>query len=289
MHRPYGVPESETPTTACDGLADGWARRLANHQPVHATGVAREEGPFYCAECHAEVALRQGAHRTPHFAHRSPVAVSTGGEEGTLHRLCKGELHAALAAAHPEGGWEVERTIPARPQRGIAELRPDVSGRVRGLPLAIEIQASALDIAAIVQRTGTYAARRIPVLWLVPLHEQPPDDALRPRLHERYLHSLYLGRTYYWWPGLGSSVVPIHYGACTQRVPRSQWYRHGLGPVQAGGYERAYRSLKTPLCGPRLQIDRDFVPRPRDAFVPANERKAVPACLLWLDRLARWW
>lgn len=284
-----GPLDLETSASACPGLADGWARRLANHQPVHAAVVAREQGPFYCAECHAEVALRQGAHRTAHFAHRSPAPVSTGGEEGALHRLCKQEICAALAADHPQGAWELERTIPARPQHGIAELRPDVSGRVGDLPLAIEVQASALDIDAIVQRTRTYAQRRIPVLWLVPLPEQPPDDAMRPRLHERYLHSLYLGRTYYWWPGLGATVVPVHYGPCTQQVPRSDWYARGFGPVQSGGYERTYRSLKTPVCAPRLQIGRDFAPRWRNAFVPANARKAVPSCQLWIDRLAAWW
>ena len=208
--------------SSCDGLEDGWARKLANHQPVHASQVGRDDGPFYCAACHAEVVLRKGVVRADHFAHEASGCAAIGSEEGALHRACKQEMHAALVAENPAGHWEVERTILARPDRDIAEARPDLSGRVRGLPVAIEIQASALGIASILQRTRTYAQRGIHVLWMVPLREQLPDDGIRPRLHERYFHSMYFGRTYYWWPGLGASVLPVHYGASTQWVPRAE-------------------------------------------------------------------
>lgn len=284
-HLPRGAAAS-----ACDGLADGWARKLANHQPVHAGLVTRDDGPFYCAACHSEVILRKGAERSGHFAHEPAARYPTSaGEESALHRACKQEIHAALAAELPDGRWEVERTLPARRDRDIAEARPDISGRVRGSPVAIEVQASALAIESILQRTRAYAQRRINVLWVVPLPEQLADDGIRPRLHERYFHSLYLGRTYYWWPGLAASVLPVHYGSSTRRIPSSEWYRRGLGPVQVGGYEQPYRAIKMPLCARRVRISEDFGPRARASFTPANERKAVPACHLWLDRLAPWW
>ncbi|MDB5856876.1 MAG: competence protein CoiA [Ramlibacter sp.] len=289
MHRDFGNPQRDAAAPDCDGLVDGWARKLANDQPAHASAVTRDEGPFYCATCHAEVILRKGAERADHFAHEAPRHGYSGGVEGALHRACKQEIHTALAAENPDGRWEVERTIPARPGLGIAEARPDISGRVRGLPVAIEVQASALGIASILQRTRTYAQRLIHVLWIVPLREQLADDGIRPRLHERYFHSLYLGRTYYWWPGLAATVLPVHYGASTHRVPSSEWYRPGIGHVRVGGYDAAYRAIKTPYCGPRLQISQDFAPRRRGPFIPENECKAVPACDLWLDRLAPWW
>jgi hypothetical protein len=100
---------------------------------------------------------------------------------------------------------------------------------------------------------------------------------------------MYLGRTYYWWPGLAASVLPVHYGNSARLVPSSEWYRPGIGRIQVGGYEASYRTIKTPFCGPRLRISQDFAPRRRGSFVPENERKAVPACHLWLDRLAPWW
>lgn len=287
MHRDSSQPVFDA---ACDGLADGWARRLANHQPVQARQVTRDDGPFYCAACHAEVILRKGVQRVDHFAHEvDAVYASVGAGEGALHRACKQEIHAALAAAHPEGRWEIERTIPGVAARGIAESRPDLSGRIRGLPVAIEVQASALNIDMILRRTRTYARRGIHVLWIVPVHEQLADDAVRPRLHERYFHSMYLGRTYYWWPGMGASVLPVHYASATRPVARSEWFQRGGSRVQVGGYDAPYRTIKVPFCAPRLRIGEDFGARRRDSFVPANERKAVPACYLWLDRLAPWW
>lgn len=100
---------------------------------------------------------------------------------------------------------------------------------------------------------------------------------------------MYLGRTYYWWPGLAGTVLPVHYGASTRPIAYSEWFRPGTGRVHAGGYEAPYRTIRLPVCGPRLQIGLDFSPKERAAFTPANERKAVPACRLWLDRLRPWW
>lgn len=155
--------------------------------------------------------------------------------------------------------------------------------------MAVEVQASALNIAAILLRTEAYAQRGISVLWIIPASEPLAADAIRPRLHERYFHSMYLGRTYYWWPGLGASVVPVHYGPSTFHVPQSTWFQPGAGQRKVGGYEAAYRAIKTPVCAPRLKIGSDFGPRRRNPFTPANERKAVPACQLWIDRLSPWW
>lgn len=286
MHRSSRQPREP----ACDGLADGWARRLANHQPVHAGEVTRGDGPFYCAACHSEVILRKGAERVEHFAHEAEaVYANVGTGEGALHRACKQEMHAALTASHPDGRWEIERTIPALAARGISESRPDLSGRIRGVPVAIEVQGSALDIDAVLRRTRTYAQRGISVLWVVPVPEQLADDAIRPRQHERYFHSMYFGRSYYWWPGMGASVLPVHYASATRPVARSEWFRPGAGRIQVGGYDAPYRAFKVPFCAPRLQIGEDFAPRRRNSFVPGNERKTVPACHLWLDRLAPWW
>lgn len=273
-------PGSDLPAPrawACQGLAEGWARRLSNHQPVHASQVARGDGPFYCAECHAEVVLRQGIERAGHFAHEAAGTRSSPRNETALHLACKQEVHAALARENPHGRWEVERRIPANRERNVPEVRPDISGRIRNTPLAIEVQASALGVAEILQRTRVYGRRGIAVLWIVPLCEQLADDGIRPRLHERHLHGMYLGRTYYWWPGRGAAVLPVHYGVATRLVPSSEWFRPGWGHVRSGGYDSAYRSIKTPWCGPWLRISEDFAPCQRGP------------CHLWLDCLDPWW
>lgn len=250
--------------SGCLGLVDGWARRLHTHEPVHARAATPQRGPFYCPECHAEVALRHCTERADHFVHRAARGGNPHGGEGALHARCKEEICAALASRQPQGHWQAER--PLRARAGIGEVRPDISGRVGGVPLAIEVQASALPVSALLQRTVNHAQRRIAVLWIVPRAEPMQPDAFQPALYERYLHSLYFGRTYYWWPGMGAQLRPIHYG-----------------------HEAHYKTVKQPQAGRLVDIAADFRAVGRPAFAPGNDRKAVPACTVWLDRLQCWW
>lgn len=192
--------------------------------------------------------------------------------------MCKEEICRALSERHPEGNWATERTIPANIHKRIPELRPDVSGRISDQRIAIEVQASTLTPTKIIKRSVAYAKRGIALLWVVPLREPLGVEPLRPRLYESYLHSLYFGRTYYWWPGCRHTLVPVHYGSASRHVEYREWFEDGM-QQSGGGYDAEYKIIKTPIHGPGLLIDADFGVHCRIEFTPENERKKVPSCI----------
>jgi competence protein CoiA len=256
---------------ACPGLREGLAVRAATGEFVSLAGARSEAGRLICATCKSDVVARRCVDRRDHFAHAAttPVPAAAAHGESALHRACKTQLCAALAISHPAGLWAIERPIPPRPGDGLPELIPDLSGRFGNVRVAVEVQASALGLHAILRKTEAYTRRGIHVLWIIPAAEAPDAVQIRPKLYERYLHSLYFGRAYYWWPGLQGKVVPIHHGVA----------RH------AG----RLKSIKTPMAAPALDLAEDFWPLLRPAFTPANERKAVPACRIWMDGKRPWW
>jgi competence protein CoiA len=281
--------QREAEEFGCFGLVGGSARRLHTREAVHASEVTKAHGPFYCAECNSDAIVKKCIEKIDHFAHDAPRSPAGGAFEGRLHKDCKDEIQAALVAKYPEGHWMVERPFRAKQEKKLSEVRPDISGRIDGVPLVIEVQASALSISAILKRTVNHFRRGIPVLWIVPLREPLSDAPFRPWLYERYFHSMYYGRTYYWWPGMGATVQPVHYGIATRHIPYSEWYEEGGEHREAGGFEAKYKAIKRPLLGPAVDISLGFAATPRDEFTPENEKKAVPACKLWMDQLDAWW
>lgn len=281
----------EAEVHGCHGLVEGRAKRLRTRQDIGAHEATRADGPFVCGLCFSEVVVRKCVEKRDHFAHAAPRPLVVHAGESALHKVCKAEIRAAMASAQPDGRWEIERGIPARADEGLPAVVPDVSGRVGRHRLAIEVQASALDIATIVERTEAYARRGIHMLWVLPLAEPMSDEPFRPRLHERYVHSMAFGRAYYWWPSLGRCVVPIHFGAARHHVEASRWHERGGERIEAGGYQATYRAIKQPMAAPPPAVDIavDFAPVWRASFTPANERKAVPGCRLWLDGRRPWW
>jgi competence protein CoiA len=269
----------------CGGLLGGFARSLRTRESLHAEDVYKRDGPFYCASCHSDVVCVE---KRDHFAHIAPLTPASGAFESELHRDCKQEICAALQALHPHGKWEVERPIRESKAQKIAAVKPDISGRIGGVPIAIEVQASALSISGIIKRTRTYSQRGISMLWIVPLRTELDAEPFRPRLFERYFHSIYFGRTFYWWRGLGAQVQPVHYGPATRHIPPSEWYEDGQ-LMTAGDYEAQYKVIKTPSFGPPLDISRSFFSEDRGEFTPDNERKAVPSCTIWRDSTQPWW
>ena len=278
----------EASEVGCSGLVGGFAKNLYTHESYDAETSTKEDGPFYCAACKSDAILHKCTTKIDHFAHIARLSPVLGPLETELHRACKEEICSALAARHPEGKWAMERTIPANLDRDIPELRPDISGRIRDQRIAIEVQASSLTPTRIAKRSASYSKRGIALLWIVPLHEPIGVVPIRPRLFERYLHSIYYGRTYYWWAGMRHSVVPVHYGLATRHVEYREWIEYGE-QQSGGGYDAEYKIIKTPQHGPQLLIDEDFASHHRDEFTPENERKKVPRCIVWRDTVQAWW
>jgi hypothetical protein len=274
----------------CSGLLSGCAYSLKTLSRHAAGAAARSDGPFICESCYSDAVLRRCTEKRDHFAHHTPLSPVIPKHETQLHRDCLSEICSALAARFPAGSWEMNRPIPANKSKGIALVVPDISGRVGDQRLAIEAQVSHLSVPRIIRRTRAYQQRGIPILWIVPLTEPLGDRLFRPRLVERYFHSIYFGRAYYWIAGSGTVLQPVHFAPARRYIDYSEWYDVEAGEQrEAGGYFRRYRVIKRPFYGEPVDIAEHFYRLPRGSFTPTNERKAVPDCVIWLDKHDVWW
>lgn len=279
----------EAEEVGCYGLVEGVANNLNTHQSCYANEVTKKDGPFYCPECFSDAVIRKCTVKRDHFAHKTRLSPIIGKWESELHKKCKDEICQELSTLFPEGNWCTERPIPANEKHKIPLLIPDISGRINGVPIAIEIQTSALTIPKLVKKTVAYSKRKISVLWLVPLREELGELPFRPRLYERYLHSMYFGRTYYWFPGNGIKLNPVHYSPAKRFIEYSEWFDENGDHQEAGNYEKFYKIIKHPKYGPTVNIAEHFSHNLRKEFIPKNERLLVPECTLWMDGLDPWW
>lgn len=273
----------------CYGLVAGLATRTRTGEKVHANEATRDFAPFHCAECLTDAVLRKCTDRIDHFAHKARLSPVVPRCETKLHKQCKEEIRDCLIDIFPAGNWACERPILPNKAKKIPLLVPDVSGRIGEFPVVIEIQASYLTISKIIQRAAGYNARKCAIIWIVPLTEDLGDHIFRPRLYERYLHSIYYGRTYYWLAGDGLMLRPIHYGVAYRHIDTSDWYDTNGELRQAGGYTRPYKIVKKPIYGKRTHLVKDFHWHRRREFVPLNEKRAVPPLITWQDTLTPWW
>ncbi|POZ53216.1 competence protein CoiA family protein [Methylovulum psychrotolerans] len=227
----------------CFGLVEGKAKNIRTHQFHYAETVSKLDGPFYCAVCYSDVILRKCVDKKDHFAHKTPLSPVIPKGESERHELCKKSFCKHLSSIFPDGHWETERPIKENKEKKLSALRPDISGRINGFPVAIEIQASSLTIPEIIKRTASYSKRKIAILWIVPLLEKLQNTPFRPRQYERYFHSIYYGRVYYWWPELEGNVIPVHYGSAKRHMEYRLWYDENGDVQEAGGFDKLYKVI----------------------------------------------
>lgn len=274
----------------CSGLVDGWALKKADNAHVYAGNVVKDDGPFYCSVCLSDAVVRKCVEKKDHFAHNARLSSVYQKGDRALHDKCRDEICAALRKSFPEGNWDAERTIPENKDNGLSKLVPDVSGRINGKRVVIEIQASILSLEEIKKRTVQYMHRKCAILWIVPLKEPLGDEKFRPRLFERYIHTLYYGRTYYWLEGWGTRVQPVHYGLAERWIEEREWFEEGGEERSGGGYYKTYKTLKTPLHGPTIDICEDFTWYRRKEYPDKNNsKKDIPECIIYKDVLGEWW
>jgi competence protein CoiA len=156
--------------------------------------------------------------------------------------------------------------------------------------VVIEVQASALTLDTINKRVLGYNKFNDPIniVWIIPLKEELGDATFRPRLYEWYLHSMYYGRVYYWIKGMGAKVIPVHFDKTDRWIPETSWYNEFGEEEVAGGYAKDYKTIVKPNFGEVCDL-RNFKERRREEFIPENEKKAVPKCHIFMDRLKKWW
>ena len=271
----------------CYGLVEGYAKNLHTHKQHFAETAVKADGPFYCPWCYSEVIVRKCVVKRDHFAHHGRLS-PIGNRESKLHKDCKEEICELLKQRFPEGHWATEREIPPSKKAKTPKLVPDISGRIDGKAIVIEVQATSLSVPKIVARAENYSKLGISLLWIVPLIRPLGDEPFRPRMFERYLHSIYYGRTYYWTKGQGLTLTPVHYGKAYRYIEHKEWFENGE-QQQAGGYNKPYKIVKSPEYGAEINMVDDFEKEEREEFVPKNERKTVPECNIWKDRLEHWW
>src|SRR5713101_5175851 len=221
---------------------------------VMATQVSPEDGPFYCPACREQVILKQGRNVIAHFAHYPETACTYTGEwESDEHRLAKLEIYQALVQA--SGVTDV------RLERYLQEVRPDVSFMLNGQLVAVEIQISLLSRDEIDWRTKAYACKDIAVLWTSPISGHVFEERYAPKNWERYLHSMYFGKVYYW--------------MAHQELQPVKFEEYLLAPSWYAGERRSKRFVTTVLRSPVLISD----------LAPAWRRpwRGLPRAKLWCE------
>jgi competence protein CoiA len=229
------------------------ARRKSDGQTVLAYDQSKANGPFYCLECGDPVILKTGRNRINHFAHENPLARHYAENESDEHRRCKMEIFEALQKTPGVRDVALERSL--------GENRPDVSARIKGVPVAIEVQISSLSLDTIMRRTIDYFRKGIAVLWL--LQWTPALDSPRytPKLWEKWIHAAYFGRVYYWTEGL--TVISYHFDSHFKTMPKKTWYSATGRKMTGGGYSRKSKRHRTAVRGPTLNLATDFAPKQR--------------------------
>ena len=225
---------------------------------------ARKEGAaFYCPECEERVTLKKGEIRIHHFAHR-PGAVCPNAGESMRHLAIKQSLFLALREYEGCGRCALERVLPG--------VRPDLSLRIGGTPVAIEIQLSSVPAAEISRRLLSYTDLGIYCLWITGRDDiagWPESKYAMTREWERFLHSLYRRRVYYW--KCGATVIPARFSLGDYK---SKAHLSFLRDGPAGVKSVTKRSL---------HIVRDFVAG--TAYISTGG----PRVLIWRDRMSGSW
>lgn len=264
------------------------AKKVSDNTTVYAHLVTKEDGPFYCPETLEELIVRKCVEKIDHFAYKarmSPIAA----RESKLHKDCKSELLEILSKAYPEGKWEAERPINENINKGYTKVIPDLSGRIGEKGIIIEIQKSSLSLKKIRHRTEQYTKRGAYILWIVPLTEELGKENFRPRLFERFLHTMYYGKVYYWYKGNSSILIPVHLGTAVRYIEESIWYNESGEEQVAGGYEKPYLRVKSPEYGKPLNLITDFKCDEREEFELENDNLSAPKCKIYVDNIPNWW
>jgi hypothetical protein len=264
------ILHSDSISARCPGLLLRIALKKSDNTVVHAANVKKADGPFYCPSCLSDAIVRKCTEKKDHFAHKSRQSPIILSKDFELHNKCRDEICSELQTLFPDGKWAKERPIPANKNKETKERIPDISGRINGKPIAIEVQASSYTIEKIYSKTQDYFKLGISVLWIIPLRNELGNEPFRPRLFEKYLHSIYYGKVYYYLPGEKLILLPVHFSPAKRWIEESTWYEEGGTERNEGGYYLTYRTIKMPNYGQSVDISKDFNVIENRGFSPKN-------------------
>ncbi len=161
---------------------------LPSKKQVIAWETSRNEGPFCCPECGYSVVLKAGQKKTHHFAHAPSANCEFGSGETEEHMRIKRELYETLSRSPDCVNWEMERHI----YDGV--VRPDLSGRIKSIPLVIEVQRSNTTVETISKRFQEYSRHGIAMLWI--LTKAPTERSTTLADWKQYLNLINQGVLY---------------------------------------------------------------------------------------------
>ncbi|MBP7498030.1 MAG: hypothetical protein KA792_10240, partial [Bacteroidales bacterium] len=186
--------------------------------------------------------------------------------------------------------WEAEKEIIIQNNKQSEKIRPDLSGYINKIQIAIEIQRSTYSVKNICKKIMNYKLKNIAILYIIPLRDELGDKPFRPRLFEKYLHCLYFGKIYYWNKGNGSQVKPVHYDKASRYIEQSEFYNENTGEMEYhGGYNLAYKTIKIPISHSLIDICNEFEKYDRKEFKPIKHKIKIPECTVFIDKIKQWW
>lgn len=243
-----------------------------NQSKIIASAASKPDGPFVCPQCADEVILRKGMIKIPHFAHKPLANCEFGTGESEAHRQCKTEIYDALLDLD---------YLKCEIEKPLGKVRPDiyVESKQSGKKYAIEVQLSSLSLERIIARTLEYYRLGIYVLWLPQLSYSLWRPRYSPSAWEKWLHSLYFGKVYYW--DGGRSILPVHFDKHMLYVESSEWHENGQ-PQSAGGYERHSKRYRTPRRGKSILFPDSFQGVERREW--SGKGISVPRCRIVTER-----
>ncbi len=248
------------------------AKRKSDGAIVNASFEKQSNGPFFCPVCGDPVILKVGTKRVSYFAHENPLACQYAKGESDAHRRCKLEIFESLQRTPHVQLAELERPL--------GTVRPDVSAYIHGVPVAIEVQISSLSVETIMRRTIEYHRKGIFVLWLLLWTPSLESQRYSPTLWEKWLHTCYFGRVYYWIGGL--TVVSYHFEPSLKSVPKKSWYSRDGEQMSGGGYTTHSKRHRTAVRGRTFNLATDFGPRMREWWGSGDMK--VPDAKLFMER-----
>lgn len=135
---------------------------------------ALKKEPYYCPGCGADLVLKAGEVKIPHFAHRSLADCDASSEPETSLHL-HGKLQLQEFFSRLNYSTELEKYLPAIKQR--ADLFVNQN-------MAIEFQCSAISASQIRLRTEGYRSIAIESQWILSARFQQSDGIQLIRLKQ---------------------------------------------------------------------------------------------------------
>lgn len=228
------------------------AKREQDGKTVFAYFESKRNAPFRCLDCNEVVVFKCGERKIAHFSHVSLVPCQLGRNESDLHRRCKKEIYESLLQEPNVQDVALERTF--------GSVRPDISARIKGIRVAIEVQISSLPLEIILARTIEYHRLGIYVLWILQWTSKLDEAKYTPQLWEKWIHAAYFGRVYYWTGQL--NVVSYRFDPSLKSVPKSSFVLEGKR-IEVRGYTRRLKRFRSPVRGGTFNLAKDFYPRQR--------------------------